>query len=436
MRALLARYLVACLVLGVSAATRAGDLTPIREVVAFRVLPVGGNRLERIAQHLPANSPEVRASSEGEAAGHMREAYTRVQFGENWLDLIARAKHFLAAGWINPKALSGATGGFPQLVPGKYVRMAAQPDRAFIELDYVVRNDESYSIRVYPESIELRPQIADAELVDKMRSDPTKASLFTATDAIGLSDHIVLQLVEIFADQIDFYRELHRGYRCALVYEPVFHEGHIERTGRILAAQFDLPDRTVEAYFFDDGAGHSGYFSADGTSLKKVFRQLPVQFSRISSEFAALRLHPILGVWRAHRGTDYAAPSGTPVTATADGLVAKMGPNGGLGNLLVLEHSGGVSTYYGHLQRFAEHLGVGDSVRKGEVVGYVGMTGLTTGPHLHYEFRVPDGNGESKSIPPPEAPEPIRISSPKYPATLAAYRSQLLLARQLQLTIE
>jgi murein DD-endopeptidase MepM/ murein hydrolase activator NlpD len=113
-----------------------------------------------------------------------------------------------------------------------------------------------------------------------------------------------------------------------------------------------------------------------------------------------------------------------------------MGPNGGLGNLLVLEHSGGVSTYYGHLQRFAEHLGVGDSVRKGEVVGYVGMTGLTTGPHLHYEFRVPDGNGESKSIPPPEAPEPIRISSPKYPATLAAYRSQLLLARQLQLTIE
>ena len=160
--------------------------------------------------------------------------------------------------------------------------------------------------------------------------------------------------------------------------------------------------------------------------MKKPFRRAPVQFTRVSSEYTLARFHPLLGLWRAHRGIDYAAPLGSKVIATAEGVVEFMGARGELGNLAVLRHYGRFLTYYGHLKGFAEGLAVGSKVEKGQVIGYVGLTGLTTGPHLHYEFRVDDGseNGIGISIPPPDGLDEPRVESEGFFKAVRAYRDK------------
>jgi murein DD-endopeptidase MepM/ murein hydrolase activator NlpD len=280
--------------------------------------------------------------------------------------------------------------------------------------------------------IQVRRRASDPRITEKIRADPSKASLFTAADAIGLPEGIVLQLAEIFSDDVDFHRELHYGYRCTLVYEVRYRDGYIEPGGRVLAAEFLIRNRRFEAYYFDDGREREGYFTATGKSTKKEFRRSPVQFSRITSEYTLARFHPVLGLWRAHRGIDYAAPLGSPVLATADGIVDFIGERGELGNLVVLRHYGRFLTYYGHLSGFANDVAVGNKVRKGDVIGRVGMTGLATGPHVHYEFRVDDGTGDRRGIrvPPPVVLEEPPLQTEAFYRAVDGYRAQFQAVRQ------
>lgn len=222
-----------------------------------------------------------------------------------------------------------------------------------------------------------------------LKSGVIQSSLFAATDKADLPDAVAVQLIDIFGSQIDFHHDLQRGDRFTVVYESLQnHSGETVKTGRILAAEFVNAGKTYRAVYFAAQDGKGGYYTADGKSLKQAFLRSPLEFSRISSGFTLARFHPVLQQWRAHKGVDYAAPIGTKVKVTSDGVVDFIGQQGGYGNVVVVKHNGKYSTLYGHLSSFAHGIRRGSKVSQGDVVGHVGMTGWATGPHLHYEFKV------------------------------------------------
>ena len=404
-----------------SASALAAPVQPLVEVAAFGAAPVSdeaGAPLSRPGDMLLRRERRPNAANEFE---------TRAAAGETWLDLLSRANGRLDSTTLkDPPTILGIA-LLPPLDAGKYVRLRSVAGSPQVEIDYVVSVQEGYTIVVDPAGVQVKRHANDARLMEKMRSDPAKASLFTATDAIGLPEAIVLQLVEIFAGDVDFHRELHRGYRCTLAYEVHYRDGQIDHAGRILAVDLVIHNRRLQAYYFEDGQG-GGYYSETGRAMKKLFRKSPVEFSRITSDYTLARFHPILGVWRAHRGVDYAAPIGSKVLATADGVVDFMGEQGNFGKLVVVQHQDRFLTYYGHLHGFAPGLGAGSLVERGQVIGYVGMTGLATGPHVHYEFHVRNGTGDWVSLPVPEQVEAPPVNSPAYFRTVEGYRGQMQLA--------
>ena len=198
---------------------------------------------------------------------------------------------------------------------------------------------------------------------------------------------LVGHLDRIFQWQLDFSRQVQRGDYFRVAFERVVRPDGSVRSARVLAAEFVNVGRPFHAVWFDpNGDGQGSYFDLDGKSVRRAFLLKPVEFRRISSRFSSGRFHPILQRWRAHRGVDYAANTGTPVMATADGVVIHRGPKGGLGNAVEIRHPNGFVTRYGHLSRFNRQVVVGTRVRQEQVIGYVGSTGLATGPHLHYEM--------------------------------------------------
>jgi len=220
------------------------------------------------------------------------------------------------------------------------------------------------------------------------RSGFIESSLFAAADKAGLPDSVAIQLTEIFSSDIDFHRELRKGDEFKVVYEDLTLDGRSARAGRVLAVEFVNNNKPYKAYWFSPGNQSAGYYNEDGRSLKKSFLRSPLAFSRVSSGFSSRRFHPIQKRWKAHHGVDYAAPTGTPIMATASGTVKFVGVQNGYGNFVELEHHSGYTTAYAHMVRFAKGLRRGQKVEQGEVIGYVGATGWATGPHLHYEFRV------------------------------------------------
>jgi murein DD-endopeptidase MepM/ murein hydrolase activator NlpD len=190
----------------------------------------------------------------------------------------------------------------------------------------------------------------------------------------------------IFAWQIDFSRDLRSGDQFRVLYERLVRPDGTARSGRVLSAQFSVNKRDYEAYSFALGDGSEDYFDSKGESLRRAFLRAPLQFRRISSAFSRSRFHPIQQVYRAHNGIDYAAASGTPVYAVGDGVIRRAGNGGSYGNVVDISHNRGYASRYAHLRGFASGIRVGTRVKQGEVIGYVGATGLATGPHLHYEF--------------------------------------------------
>lgn len=248
-----------------------------------------------------------------------------------------------------------------------------------------------------------------------MKTVEIRYSLFGATDAAGIPDSVATGMADIFGGDIDFHRDLRKGDRFAVVYETVSHLGRLVRTGRILAAEFVNNGRTYRAVWFQDEDGHGGYYTADGKNIRKAFLRSPLEFSRITSGFSSSRFHPILQKWRAHKGIDYGAPVGTRVKATGDGVVEFVGNQGGYGKVIILRHQSRYTTLYGHLSGFAAGMRKGARVAQGDVVGFVGATGLASGPHLHYEFRINDVHQNPLAIALPSAP-------PLAPQQLARFR--------------
>ena len=262
----------------------------------------------------------------------------------------------------------------------------------------VVRQEGGFEAKMINNPVEVRVRTANA-VID--------SSLFQAAGAANISDMVALKLANIFGWDIDFVLDIREGDRFTAEYEQVYQDGKYLHDGEVLAAEFVNNGRVYRAVRFVGDNGSAGYYTPNGLAMRKAFLRAPVEFSRVSSAFNPHRHHPILNLIRGHMGTDYAAPIGTPVHAAGDGHVSFEGQRGGYGNAIVLTHGANVSTLYGHMSRFARNVHVGTRVQQGEVIGYVGMTGLATGPHLHYEYLTNGVHRNPQTVQLPGA-EPLR----------------------------
>lgn len=281
---------------------------------------------------------------------------------------------------------------FRQLYPGRALRL--HTDRArLLELVYETDGETFHLVR-HADRFELTKELRSFETRLAHMAGTIESSLFEDGQDAGLSDALIMQLVEIFGWDIDFALDLRRGDSFSVIHEEKYWQGQKIADGPIIAAEFINQGHVFRAIAYRDANGYASYFTPEGTSMRRPFLRTPVEFSRITSRFSSGRLHPILKTWRAHKGVDYAAPQGTPVHATSDGRVLSMGWNGGYGQRIVIRHNAVFSTIYAHLSRYSPNLHVGSFIKQGQTIGYVGATGLATGPHLHYEFQV---NGEHRN---------------------------------------
>ena len=279
------------------------------------------------------------------------------------------------------------------LRPGTNVLAELDADGRVFELGFLGAQDRQLTVRRDAAGFEVREEAGALHAHPVMKTGIVRSSLFAATDAADVPDKVAIQLAEIFSTDIDFHRDLRRGDRFTIVYEMLMLDGRAVRTGQVLAAEFVNQGKRHRAIYFVGAGGKGAYYTPSGKSLRKAFLRSPLEFSRISSGFG-LRMHPFRNAWRAHKGIDYAAPTGTRVRAIADGTVELAGRQGGYGNMLVLRHSSSYSTAYAHLSLIARGLRRGMHIAQGDTIGYVGQTGWATGPHLHYEFRV-DGQARN-----------------------------------------
>jgi murein DD-endopeptidase MepM/ murein hydrolase activator NlpD len=286
---------------------------------------------------------------------------------------------------------------------GKMVQVHAADDGRLVELvaRYPAERSEqalTHFTRLTMSRIagqwQARIETAPLEQQVRLGSGTIESSLFGAADAARIPDAIAIQLAEVFAGDIDFHRELRKGDTFSVVFESLTADGEPitwnEGTGRVLAAEFVNAGKTYQAVWFPNDGGKGGYFQPDGTSKRKTFLSSPMEFSRVTSGFA-MRFHPILKTWRAHKGVDYGAPTGTPIRTVGNGVVEFAGWQGGYGNAVHIVHGNGRSTFYAHMSRI--DVRKGQRVEQGDRIGAVGSTGWSTGPHLHFEFRV---NGQHR----------------------------------------
>ncbi|MDR7087999.1 OapA family protein [Cellvibrio fibrivorans] len=245
--------------------------------------------------------------------------------------------------------------------------------------------------------IALKPDVKYA-----FRQASIDSSLYMAGKRAGMPSNLTMELANIFGWDIDFALDIQKGDSFKVMYEEQFLEGKRIGTGKIMAAEFTNAGKTFKAVRYTDKQGASNYYTPDGRGMHKAFLRSPIEFAKISSHFSLGRKHPVLHIIRAHKGTDYAAVRGTPIRSTGNGKVAFAGRKNGFGNTVVIQHGQGIETLYGHMNGFAKGIRSGSRVSQGDVIGYVGSTGLASGPHLHYEFHV---NGQVRN--------PVTVPLPK-----------------------
>lgn len=326
----------------------------------------------------------------------------RIQPGDTVAELMQRLniKDTAASNYLRNNADAKP---FRKLSVGREVQAETDAAGALVSLSYLGEQGAQIVIRKQGDTLISKTVAAQLEKRLFVRTGEIKTSLYAATDAAGMPEAAANQLTQIFNGDIDFHHDLKRGDKFTAVYEMTYSNGALVKTGQIQAAEFINQGHVYRAVLFQSDATHSDYYTPEGRSLKKAFLRSPIAFSRVSSGFTMARFHPILNKWRAHKGVDFAAPIGTPAKATADGIVAFDGTQSGYGNVVIINHQGNLSTVYGHLSHFAKGLHKGERIRQGDVIGYVGMTGMSTGPHLHYEFRVNGQQHDPMSVALPNA---------------------------------
>jgi murein DD-endopeptidase MepM/ murein hydrolase activator NlpD len=318
------------------------------------------------------------------------------------LDSVFRRHHLSVADLAQMLKLKEARNALKVIKPGDEIEVVRHDDQVLSlsrklseELTLqIIRGDDGYSAQFLANPVEHRPAQARAVI---------NTSFFEAGVDAGLSDSLIMNLAGVFAWDIDFALEIREGDSFSVVYEEIWQDERRLRDGEVLAAEFINQGRVYRAIRYQDPNGRVGYFTPEGLSVKKAFLRAPVDFTRVSSNFNPNRLHPILKTKRPHKGVDYAAPKGTPVKAAGDGRVIFRGRNGGYGNCVILQHGGNVTTLYGHLSAFAKSAKKGSRVSQGQVIGFVGATGLATAPHLHYEYRLNGVHRNPRTVPLPEA---------------------------------
>lgn len=377
-------------------------------MAAFGIAP--DTVIDTVPRHSVIENLNLPATPAGTATADTYWREARIERGDTLATLLQRLQIGDASAALVQQRSRQARALY-RLIPGRTVRAQTTADGHLIALRYL-NGAQLLKLDIDGDALQIWEGPAELETRQHMRSGVISTSLFAATDAINMADAIAVQIADIFSTDIDFHRDLRRGDRFSAVYEMQYHQGEAVKPGRLLSAEFVNQGRTYQAVWFQNNEGQGGYYTLDGKNIRKAFLRSPLEFSRISSGFSGSRMHPVLKTWRAHRGVDYAAPTGTRIKATGSGTVEFVGRQGGYGNLVVLRHQSKYTTWYGHLSRFAPGMSRGKRVSQGDIIGFVGSTGLATGPHLHYEFRTNNVHQD-----------PLRIAMPPAPPLAEQYRS-------------
>ncbi|MCX7078494.1 MAG: peptidoglycan DD-metalloendopeptidase family protein [Pseudomonas sp.] len=277
---------------------------------------------------------------------------------------------------------------FSQLKRGQKLEFEVSPDGQLNNLHSKVSDLESITLTKGAKGFAFNRVTAKPTVRSAYVHGVINSSLSQSAARAGLSHSLTMDMASVFGYDVDFAQDIRQGDEFDVIYEQKVINGKTVGTGPILSARFTNRGKTYTAVRYTNKQGNSSYYTADGNSMRKAFIRTPVDFARISSRFSMGRKHPILNKIRAHKGVDYAAPRGTPIKAAGDGKVLLAGRRGGYGNTVIIQHGNTYRTLYGHMQGFAKGVQTGGTVKQGQVIGYIGTTGLSTGPHLHYEFQV------------------------------------------------
>jgi len=335
----------------------------------------------------------------------------RIQSGEN-LALIF-PKLGLSANLLHRIVSSSKTAAqLARIKPGETLRAALDSNNNLHEL--ILEKNAIRSLKITPAGDTFSAKTIERQLESRTThvTGQVTNSLFVSAQKAGLSDRLIMELANIFGWDIDFALEIRAGDSFSVIYQEDFLDGEKYRDGDILAAEFVNRGKSFRAIRYKDTSGREDYYSSDGKSVRKAFLRSPVDFRRISSRFQKSRWHPVLGKKRPHRGVDYAASTGTPIKAAGDGRIIVRSRKGGYGRAVVIEHGGGITTLYGHMSRYASKQRRGTRVKQGQTIGYVGKSGLASGPHLHYEFRI---NGRHRN--------PLTVKLPSAAPLAKKYRT-------------
>lgn len=386
--ALLSGLIIATGVLAMWAFRSTASSRPATLVSSFEPALTSATSLAHGSATPPANTSLPAAASTPAAAGENQPKWTTltVRKGQTLSTLLDEVGVPKAA-WMAVVNASNDARRLRHLTVGKKIRIQTQ-NGALLALSYPY--DELHTLHVTQSGHGFVAHTEKAELTYQraVAHGAITHSLFVDGENAGLTDRQILKLASIFKYDVDFSQDIQPGDRFTVVYDRIYKGDNKLRNGDILAAEIRTRGQTFRAVRYTDKSGSSNFYTVDGHSLHRAFIRTPVDFTRISSGFSRARMNPVLHIVRPHTGTDLAAPMGTPIHATANGQITFRGRLGGYGNCIKIRSFGRYETIYGHMSRFQSGLRVGSPVKQGQVIGYVGMTGIATGPHVHYEVRV------------------------------------------------
>ncbi len=356
-----------------------------------------------------------------------------VKPGDNLATIFKRLKYSPTT-LHNIIKMGAKTNALKHIKPGQTLRFAQNSNAECISLEYdidriktlkVRTSDNGFSALISEKPVEISHATASADIQNSLFYDAKKA---------GLSDKTIMELANIFGWDIDFSQGLRQGDSFTLLYESKFIDGKRIENGHIIAAEFINRGDKYQAVRFADKNGDAEYFSPDGKSMRKTFLRNPIDFARVSSHFNLRRKHPVLNRIRAHKGVDYAASTGTPIKSTGDGKIIFRGVKGGYGRVVIVQHGQKYSSLYAHMSKYGRYK-KGARIKQGQTIGYVGMSGLATGPHLHYELRINGVHRNPLTAKFPAAKPINKNLLAKFKQQAAPLLAQLEIAKQTQLAL-
>ena len=344
---------------------------------------------EETAKVEPAPAPQAAPEPAAKVAAAKEPSHREVTVGRGDTLSTLFAKVGLPSAAVHEVLASNKQAKqFSQLKNGQVLQIELDKDGQLASLHSKVSDLETIRLTKSANGYAFNREISKPVMRSAYAHGTIKSSLSASGQRAGLPHGLTMDMAKIFGYDIDFAQDIRPGDEFDVIYEQKVMNGKVVGTGNILSARFTNRGKTFTAVRYTNKQGNTNYYTADGNSMRKAFIRTPVDFARISSRFSAGRKHPILNKIRAHKGVDYAAPRGTPIKAAGDGKVLLAGRRGGYGNTVIIQHGNRYQTLYGHMQGFAKGVKTGGTVKQGQVIGYIGTTGLSTGPHLHYEFQV------------------------------------------------